>query len=194
MKYRLFIAADPPAAAKESIIRIQDQLSRSPYPVLWESSDKLHLTLNFIGATPPENLAEINRIVSSTASRFAPFTLTPAFLETLYQRHEQSLIYLGFSGDIQKLRDLQSSLSLSLTQISIPQPRRFLPHLTIGRLKRTDPPTTKRFLDQMRDLPFTPLPAFQITAITLYRSFLSRQGSTYQKLATFPLQLGNLEG
>ncbi|TSC88192.1 MAG: 2'-5' RNA ligase [Microgenomates group bacterium Gr01-1014_16] len=181
MKHRLFVAIDVPSA---EILALQLRLDQLRLPVIWEKPEKIHLTLNFLGRIPDDQFSQINGIIRNIAKKFPPQHLELHFLETLYRRHESTLVYLSASSP--DLKSLQHSLSLSLSPIS-PQPIRFLPHITIGQLKRTDPTTTKRVIDQISNFDYTPLPSFAVDHITLYESFLSSKGSTYQKQATFSL-------
>ncbi|OGD06415.1 2'-5' RNA ligase [Candidatus Amesbacteria bacterium RIFOXYB1_FULL_47_13] len=187
MTRRLFIAITPPQVILDSLGEFQLQLQSLNLPVDWEPREKLHITLNFLGRVADDDFTPVIRNLAAFARSRTGLSLTPMFLETLYQRHDNSLIYIGFSGDLKQLRQMQKSLSLSLSQLSFPQPRRFLPHLTIGRLKRTDPTTTKKYMDLIRPREFIPLPAFTVDSLALYQSFLSRAGSHYQRLRTFTL-------
>jgi len=192
LTHRLFIAIDPPPSIRSGVRRLQSRLAHLDLPVNWEDTDKLHLTLNFLGRIPDQNLGPITTTLTRVAAAMTQFSLEPMFLETLYQRHDNSIIYIGFAGDIDLLKKMQKSLSLSLSKLSLPQPRRFLPHLTIGRLKRTDPTLTKRYLDQIRAQNFRPLPVFTVDKIILYESFLTKAGSHYQKVREFMLKRANL--
>ena len=188
MKHRLFIAIDLPDACVAQIVSLQDRLARLVLPVVWEKPEKLHLTLNFIGRVTHEQLALIKRLVKPVAASHPQFDLQFPHLETLYKRHENSLIYLSPAKN-PALLSLQSSLTQVLTNATFPQPLRFLPHVTIGRLDRTDPPTTKAALDKVNGFPYHPLDGFPVDHLTLYESYVSKLGSHYQKLAPFMLQI-----
>ncbi len=186
MKYRLFIAIDAPL--RQEVLSLQSKLSELNLPVVWEEPEKVHLTLNFLGEVEQAQIGHLNKIITTAVSEFSPFNLRPAFLETLYKRHDPSLIYLGLSGDTDVLKELQQRLTKGLEKMALPQPERFLPHITIGRLKRIDPTMTKSFLDKIRDSDFSPLPEFLVKNIVLYRSLLSKSGSHYAQLHEFVLE------
>lgn len=182
MKHRLFVAIDVPST---EIVALQSKLDQLRLPVIWEKPEKIHLTLNFLGRVTPDQLHPVSRAVSQVVKTYNHLTIELLFLETLYQRHDQTLIYLSaFSPD---LIPLQKSLSQALNDIS-PQPRRFLPHITIGKIKRTDPATTKRVIDVISNFDYQPLSPFVADHLTLYESFLSAKGSTYQKIGQFMIK------
>jgi 2'-5' RNA ligase len=120
------------------------------------------------------------------------FSLTPYFLETLYKRHEHSLVYLGLQGDVNHLKDLQKSMGNLLSDYKLPAQTKFLPHITIGRLKRDDPVNTKFFLGKIDEVEIPPLSNFTVDHITLYESFVSSTGSHYQKIGQFALEYNQL--
>lgn len=156
-------------------------------PVVWEPSAKLHLTLNFLGELPDEAIARLYKKLSPVIAAFPAFSLTPTFLETLYHRHEPSLIYLAPRGDISILTDLQKAIRQALNDLRLPQTSRFMPHIVVGRLKRTDPVATKTYLDQLGTYEPASFSPFSISRITLYESHLTKVGSFYQRVHSFAL-------
>ena len=182
MKHRLFLAIDVPSSP---IIELQSRLEKLGLPISWEKPEKLHLTLNFIGRVSSDQLGGVSRVIKSAIYQFNKLTVSLPFLETLYQRHDQTLLYLAASSP--DLVPLQKAVCAGLDSIKFPQPRRFLPHVTIGKLKRTDPTTTKHVIDIISDFDYQPMPSFDVDHLTLYESHLSSKGSSYQKIATFRL-------
>lgn len=174
-------------ALRQDITRLQSQLEHLGLPIRWEEPEKLHLTLNFLGRIDEDLEPDINRVITHVCTKFSQFCLTPTFLETMYKKHEPSFLYLGLSGDLMALNQLQKSLTTSLTRLHIPQPHKFLAHITIGRVKKADPVTTKSTLDQVRDFEIPPLSQFTAKAITLYESLLSDKGSHFRLIRRFHL-------
>ena len=189
LKHRLFLAIDIPDSVCDEIVVLQNKLNSLHIPVLWEPPEKLHLTLNFLGEIANPQIPDINQVVSSISKNFSQFSLVPTFLETLYQRHEQSLVYLSVTGDTRELIELQEQLSESLNEIKLPQPRRFLPQITIGRLQKVDPIMAKASLDKVDDFEFSPLTPFTVKDITMFESFVTKVGTTYQRAGKFTLQV-----
>jgi len=187
LKQRLFIALSSSGDLQREITDLQSRLEKLGLPLRFEPAEKLHLTLNFIGAIDKTETEKISGLIKDVASEFSSFSLTPAFLETLYQKHGTSLVYLGLSGDVPVLKNLQSELKKGLSGIHLPQPDRFLPHITIGGFKKADPVLTKSFMDTVREFDFSPLSGFTVDRITLYESLLSKEGSHYRRLRQFSL-------
>ena len=186
LKHRLFIAIDLPESSKGEIIFVQKELDKLGLPIVWENPDHCHITLNFLGHVDHLILHQIKSLITEEVKNIPPFSLRPLYLETLYSRHEPTILYLSLAKS-EELIDLQNSLSLSLSPIT-PQPRKFLPHIAIGYLRRTDPVSTKRAIDMVSNQEAPVLSEFLVDHITLYKNLLSATGSTYQKLGQFVLQ------
>ena len=174
MKHRLFIAIDLPEATLSEIAILQSQLEKLALPLVWEKQPLL--ILNFLGLADPGAITPL-------IPPFHSFTLSPLYLDTLYSRHDPTILYLSLAKS-EELLQLQASVSSSISSIT-PQPRHFLLHISIGKLKRTDPVSTKRAIDIISNQEVPVLSEFLVDHVTLYKSLLSRTGSTYQKLATF---------
>ncbi len=188
MKHRLFFAIDLPDPCRSAVVDLQTRLDRLGLPVMWEEPAKLHLTLHFLGPTPQEQINSFTPGLQKLARSAPAFSLTPYFLETLYRRHEASLVYIGMEGDLTALKNLHKSLAGLLSGYQLPAQNRFFPHITIGRLRRDDPVTTKNFLSRIDAVDIQPLPSFLVDHLTLYESDLSPAGSHYQKIGQYGLE------
>lgn len=189
MKHRLFVAIDLPDAVKSEVEKLQLTLDKLRLPVKWELPQKIHLTLSFLGRLADEEASLMRRIIANTAGVFRPHLLQPVALDTLYQRHEPSPVYLLVADREGELTSLQKELTRKFDEIT-PQPRhKFMPHIVIGRILKSDPTLVKQSMDKLSDVEIEPLPEFEVSQISLYESHLSKAGSSYQRLGSF--NLGN---
>lgn len=164
------------------------ELDRLQLPLTLEDPQKLHLTLNFLGRVEEAKIGSIGQLIKEVAQGIFSFYLTPSYLDCMYKKHASSFIYLGLSGDLTSLKQMQKSLTHSISRTGIPQPNRFFPHITIARFKKSDPVTTKRAMDQVADFEFAPLDTFPVTHISLFESLLSSKGSHYRRIGQYPLK------
>ncbi len=188
MKHRLFLAIEIPQTYYSLVESLQTQVSRLKVPIIWKDLDRLHLTLNFIGRVDDAELPAVRGQMRSIAKKFPAFILRPAFLESLYNRHDGSFIYLSPAGDVNLLKELQQSFGAKLGEMNLPQQNRFLPHIKIGEYQKADPTTTKQFMDKVGQIDLASWPEFTVERITLFESSLSRTGSHYQTIDRFLLQ------
>lgn len=181
------MAIDLPIETASQIDVLQRQLDSMGLPVSWEPAGKIHLTLVFLGRLPDEEASRVNQVVRSVVGSYMPFSIQPAVLETMYHRHEPSVIYLLIANKDGELFALQRDLAKSLDQIT-PQPsRKYLPHVTIGKVRKSDPTYVKQVLDKLEQVEAPPLVEFEVTKIHLYESFLSKSGSSFTRLQSFSL-------
>lgn len=188
MKHRLFIAIEIPETFYPSVKELQGRINALKVPVEWQDLDRLHLTLNFIGRVDDSELPAVRGQMRSIIAQFPKFILKPMFLESLYSRHDGSMIYLAPGGDVNILKELQESLGEKLNEMNLPRQSRFLPHITIGTYKKADPTTIKQFMDKVSEIELGDWMEFSVERITIFESMHSRTGSHYQRLASFPLQ------
>lgn len=186
MKHRVFLALEIPQSQKNLIEELQAKLVLFAPDIIWEPSEKFHLTLNFLGKTDEEKLNPlVDSHIQIWCNRHPSFSLKFNFLETMYRRHESSFVYLSPQGNLDDLYSLQQDFSQELDKLTLPVQVKFLPHVTIGKLERAEPNMTKQRLEHLSEFEFSPFPAFNVNSVTLFKSYLSRAGSHYQKLKTF---------
>lgn len=189
MKHRLFAAIDLPDQVASRVVRLQTELDKLGVPIVWEKPKQLHLTLVFMGRLPDEDAARVRGMLVNTARAFRSHTLRIGDLDTLYNRHELSILFLQIIDLEGELVSLQKELARRVDEVT-PQPRqKFMPHITIGRIRKSDPTQVKHQLDKLADVEIDSLGEFTVDKVHLYESFLSKSGASYIKLASF--NLGN---
>ena len=156
----------------------------------WAPPEKLHLTLNFMGQFDDKQIGAAQSVLARQIAAFPSFSSPLSTVETMYHRHEPTIIYIQPSK-CPELMELQSALSVTLEDMDSPQPRRYFPQLTIGQFVKADPTTMKRFMDTFSDFELTdPLPEIPVTKIHLFESLTSKTGTYYRRMTGFPLSAG----
>ena len=192
MTKRILLAIRFSLETEIQIINLQRQLLRHNLPVEWIDPGGLHLTLNFLGKMPHQDINEVHKKVSDIVCNFQPFVLQPQYLETLYKKHGDSIIYLSLGGQIDILSKLQKQLSKVLNEIAA-QPIRYLPHISIGRVQKMDPDSTKKALNKVTDLDMRlEIDQFTVDGITLFESLLHGASATYQKIRDYKFAISGL--
>src|SRR5438874_1113699 len=113
---RLFYAIMLPNDVSEIVSAeqkaVRDQIG--PHGIRWESPEKLHITLRFLGDVPPEKLEAVKSAGRVAALRSGPFELRLRGLGTFPQRRPARVIWLGaessVSGYTQMVRNLEGEL------------------------------------------------------------------------------------
>ncbi|MBI2405709.1 RNA 2',3'-cyclic phosphodiesterase [Candidatus Microgenomates bacterium] len=189
---RAFIAIRPP---EEIVHKIQSSINtfKKEFPTInWEDSEKLHITLVFLGFVSKEKLSSVTRILKEISTNNAPFSLSLGESMYLYKRHGDSMIVLEVHDVEEKLKNLQSQLRNELKRIEFSLSKRFSPHVTIGRLKRMRyPHEVKQLLSNIRKVETQPIGEFKVNAVNIYETTYSKHMNTshYRLIQSFSLHL-----
>ena len=134
---RLFISVNCDDKTKSDFLAVQDIIRALSTKGSFSRPENLHLTLSFIGETPPEQVPAICSVIKEALlSPLAPFFLT--FSKAGCFRHSnKELWWIGadradpFLGILKNLRQRITG-GLSAKGISFDS-RPFTPHITLGR-------------------------------------------------------------
>lgn len=176
---RLFIAAFLPEETKEALSRYVGSFRDLVRGVRWESRDKFHVTLRFLGDVEESRLAGISADIGSAVcgsrqveSGFSDLCLFPG-------SKNPRVLALGLlkSEQFQVLFDrVQSAVLQNGFKM---EERKFLPHVTLGRIRGS--------FEGLRRIPRPGETEFSITKIGLMQSELGPRGSRYTGLETWDL-------
>ncbi len=187
---RLFVAIETPPEVRKQLSALIAELRSLDLPVKWEQTDKLHLTLKFIGDTAGENIPAITTALKAAATNIPdPLLIRYGSLGMFPDRARPRIFWVGVENPDGVLRRLQSSVEQVLEPLGIEREQRpFHPHVTIGRFgvgKITD-----RLLAQAETLT---LHADQVSVseFTLMKSELKPDGAIHTVLERFPIGRGN---
>ena len=182
MLLRLFIAAFLPEETKDALFLYVESLRGLLRGVRWESREKFHVTLRFLGDVDESRLAGISTDIGSMVydsgqveSGFAdlrlfPGSRNPRVLALSLMKNKR----FQFLFDKVQRAVMQNGFEM--------EKRKFIPHVTIGRIKGS--------FEGIEKIPRPDETKFSITRIGLVRSELGPRGSRYTNLKTWDIQDG----
>jgi 2'-5' RNA ligase len=175
---RLFVAIVPPAQIVKRLRDAASALAKQlpPRAVRWTQTEKLHLTLNFLGEVEVARVPEIRLALQSACKGHFSHQVRVAGFGAFPNRSRPQIIWVGLTGDSRPVEKLKKSVDAHLGNF---EDRPFRPHLTLGRAAAMNPGARKslaKFLDEQTDCDFGP---WRIERVDLVQSVLSSQGSTY---------------
>jgi RNA 2',3'-cyclic 3'-phosphodiesterase len=139
--HRLFVAIPIPEPTRESVGELLGPLRQMTFerPPRWVPPETLHLTLHFLGDTPPETVPHVAGAVRGAVGA------TPAFEVGLagagsFPEHGRKIraLWLGIADGGEQLGALADALTRALVPLGRPADGRpFAPHLTIARTDAT---------------------------------------------------------
>lgn len=182
---RLFIATK--VTLDESYTRLVAQLQQELRhdDVVWVQPAILHLTLRFIGATPPDRVEGIREALRQVCAESAPFSLELNKMGAFGSRYKPEVLWLGFE-EFQPFRQLFDRLEPRLLALGVEANYgNFVPHITLGRVKGVV--DKSRFWKRVDALTPTFTQRVPVHELTLFQSFLHKEGPEYKPLLTCKL-------
>jgi len=180
---RLFVGIDLPDEVKESLSALQKGLPSA----LWRPTQKMHLTLRFIGnleePIAEEVLKELRYI------RFPSFHFALKGIGYFERSGVPHHIWAGVDSD-KAIRELQQKIDTAVKKAGAGQADKFkfVPHVTLGKLfgaNRAD------VFEYIRQNNLFRTDSFEATSFSLYQSIAREngEGKYYKEIEEFPLML-----
>lgn len=183
---RLFIALETPPEIKPQIAAIRDRLKTSNADVKWETGEKLHVTLKFLGDTDDKLLPQIVSYSRGVGVVKSPLLVKYKGAGCFPNQRTPKVIWVGLEDLSGHLNSLQQEIESAFVPLGFKREERtFHAHVTIGRVKSNT--GLQSLLRSMESITFESQPVI-IQEITLIKSELGSSGSVYTTLETFPLQ------
>jgi 2'-5' RNA ligase len=186
---RLFVACELSREVKETLTHVQGELKGYGLQCLrWVRPDGIHLTLKFLGETPPGRAPAIQGALAAACQGTAPFGLSLGKLGTFGDRRGPRVIWVDIAAEREAVAHLQERVEERLERLGFPRERRtFSPHLTLARvspeLAASQGPRIREALAAVT----VPEVRQRVAEVSLMRSILQRGGAAYERLAASAL-------
>ena len=183
---RLFVAVPIPEAVATRIGEIVDEVSESLGPdgsrVRWVQMEGLHVTLRFLGPTPPGQVEAVGDAVERAAATMpGPFELRLGGAGAFPDAVRPRALWLGIQAGAAELGRLSAALTAELLAAGWAlEDRPFRPHMTIARTDgvHIGAEAGNRLVAAAAELDL----AFDSDRVVLYRSHLGRGSARYEAL------------
>lgn len=176
---RIFTAIDISEMARALVSDYIEELRRD-FPnirVAWETAEKLHLTMKFLGDVEDDQLVNLLEAIEKTARRFSDFNLQIAGTGFFPSIRKARILWLGVPDKQGSLAKLKGILEGEFERIGFArETRNFNPHLTIARLR--EPHNSAGIVSLHATNEFSS-PGFSASELVVYQSRLQPNGSQY---------------
>lgn len=182
---RVFIALSSAPEVKKILTDIRDELKQEGGDVKWDTSDKFHITVKFLGDIEQERLPALSEAMMALSALQPSFELwyesIGAFPDVVHPR----VLWAGARRN-DSLTALHQSIEQACERLGYArEPRPFHPHITLGRVKRSK--NVGRLTARLKSLTFEPI-KMHCSEVLLIKSNLHPTGSVYTTLNSFPFK------
>jgi 2'-5' RNA ligase len=175
---RLFVALALPDAATDALLRIMSGLPGAR----WEPAENLHLTLRFIGEVDNGVFADIAEGLAEIAA--PAFDLEIKGIGHFDDRRRVHALWAALAP-APALRHLRDKIESLLVRLGLePERRKFLPHITLARLRDTPSDRVAAFESHHNLMALAP---FRVGEFHLYSSRPGKDRAAYHIEASYPL-------
>jgi 2'-5' RNA ligase len=192
--WRLFVAIPMPDEVRKLIGRVIQLLSHEDWPVRWIDPETAHLTLHFLGATPPERAELLRLSLAEPVRKIEQFTLRTSDFGVFPNPRQPRVLWIGLDGDIPRLDRLHREVGLSLQRLGFEaETGKIRPHITLGRVRDVAPASLATAIQaQLAPNSATARVTANgiqvpINEVLLVRSFLDAKGAKHVPIASYPL-------
>jgi 2'-5' RNA ligase len=184
-KIRSFIALPSSAELNSRLTEVQRELMEEHANAKWDTPDKFHITLKFLGDVDSADITELADSLSIAASALPSFQLVYSSIGAFPDLVHPKVIWAGAELN-EPLVTLQREIDSVCERLGFPrETRAFHPHITLGRVKGSV--NLNRLTARVKSSTLQPTTT-HCSEILLIRSDLHPTGSVYTTLKTFPLK------
>ncbi len=184
--FRTFVAFDTPSPIRDEMLVLQRDLAASGADVRWESPDKFHVTVKFIGNIDEGSVGPLGGALRSSLAPFGPFEAVYASLGCFPDKRRPRVIWVGCTESRGILLGIKEAIDAALLPFGVEiEERAFHPHITLGRVKSDR--GLRNLTPMLERCTFEPRSA-RIERLDLMRSVLRPQGAQYSILQSIHLQ------
>ena len=177
---RLFIAVDIELSNEFRELTQQLQFDLRNDDIVWVKSGLQHLTLRFLGETSEPKIEPIANALSFIANSTQCFELQLDKMGVFGSKYAPAVLWYGFS-EFSLFKNLFENLEKELVPIGFEENYgNFVPHITIGRIKKVD--HKKRFWETIEKRQPQFSQTLPVRRLKLIQSKLNNEGPIYKTL------------
>jgi 2'-5' RNA ligase len=188
---RLFVAVPLPPEPLAACVALIDAVRRGPYGDVprWVHVENLHLTVRFLGETPPDLTPDAALAVREALEGAQAFDVVLAGAGSFPDARKPRALWLGIEQGARELGALADALDPALEPLGWPRDDRpYRPHLTVARLDRSSISSSEVIADELRAAAAAWRTSFRADRVVMVRSHLGSGPPRYEPLVEIPLR------
>ncbi len=176
---RCFLAVDLSEEVKDYLNNIIKSIDSSEAKVGWVTPNQLHLTLKFLGEVSEDKIEKVVKELDKI--EFQKFELKITNFGVFPDYNYVRILWVD-TEPIRYILELKTKVEKSLLDFFPKEDKRFLPHITIGRVKFVKDGIG--FVKRLKDVKILEK-SFIVNNFKLYKSNLTSDGPIYEVLKEF---------
>ncbi len=180
-KTRLFIALSLDDFVLSNLKHSINKFRQILPEVKWFNETTMHLTLKFFGKISLMEVRDIDKAVTKAIAEIKPFSFIARGIGAFPNLEKPRVFWAGIDEGKEGIVELAASLDKYLQESYGAEIRKFVPHVTIGRINRRIELTKEQRheFSQFEDKKFG---VTTVNGINLYSSELTSSGPVYSKI------------
>lgn len=180
-RVRAFLAVELDATARAEIASLVGRLRASLPQVSWTRPENVHVTLRFLGNVSREFIDSYAERLAPAAAALPPVEAVIGGVGAFPSAARPSVLWVGLEPRGESLMSIQRESERLAREFGLePETRAFVPHITIGRVRRSAPRVNAgHALDRERAFAAG---AMIVEAVSLFSSELTPNGARYTRL------------
>ena len=186
-KLRTFIAVEAAPPIRKRALELIERLRPTQANVKWVGAAELHWTLKFLGDVTPLELPDLCDALEEAASDVPPFEIGAIGAGAFPEISRPRTVWLGVGEGEAEFVALHDRIKDALAPLGFrEEQRRFRPHLTLGRVRRS-PEGVDELGQLIADHATFPGGQMTVSELVIFSSRLERHGPVYEALSRVPL-------
>ncbi|HKW15024.1 MAG TPA: RNA 2',3'-cyclic phosphodiesterase [Candidatus Krumholzibacteria bacterium] len=183
---RLFIAVSLSARARSAIQSAIDEFPVKNPPWRWVSPDNWHLTLKFLGETPPAQIDPLKSALNDVAKKHEAFEMALGAFGGFPNLRNPRVLFYNIERGARELEGLARAVDAAVERVAglEREKRRFQAHVTVARVKD---PLPSSMTTRLAAVPALAQAVAGVHSFELMESRLARTGATYSVVKEFAL-------
>lgn len=182
-KLRTFIAVEAAPNIRKRALELIELLRPTAAQVKWVGATELHWTLKFLGDVSTHELPDLCDTVEEAVSTLPSFEIAAMGAGAFPAADRPRTVWLGVGQGEAQFVALHDRLKEAMSHLGFrEEQRRFRPHLTLGRIRRS-PEGIDELGQLILDHATFPAGSMTVSEVVLFSSRLERHGPVYEALS-----------
>jgi len=184
-KLRTFLSLNINSTLKEKVSGIQESVKKVlfSFPIRWETPDKFHMTIRFLGDVTEEDAERMVNDFDNSVFCFDNLLFSSDSIDCFPNKRRPNVLILKLSEKENYSEQMTDEIDRIILKYGIKPDKKFVPHLTLGRFKRE----SRQGVENI-SFPDVEMINFEFKSFYLMKSVLDFRGAQHFVIKEFPFR------